>query len=72
MNEKKGRRWYLVQGEIHYRWPSLRMAGLSLEVRTPDILATILSEHLGFSPKRAVAEAQIFWNELEERFRRAA
>jgi hypothetical protein len=64
-------RWTLVKGEIQIRWPTLSLTSLSLEVTSPDVLATVLSEHMGFSPRRAIAEAAMFWKDLEEKFRQA-
>ena len=65
------RGWYLVQGEVQHRWPSLPMQVLS-GVRTPDALAALLSKQMGFSSNLALREANGFWADLEERFRRAA
>jgi hypothetical protein len=61
----------LIKTELQIRWPSLPHTSLTLEVRTPDILAAILFEHMCFSRRRAVAEAEMFWEELQERFRKA-
>jgi hypothetical protein len=64
-------RWTLVRGEIQIRWPTLSLTSLVLDVTSPDVLATVLSEQMGFSARRAIAEAQMFWKDLEEKFRQA-
>jgi hypothetical protein len=64
-------RWTWIQVEIQHRWPSLQMTSLESELRTANMLATVLSEELGFSARRAVSEAEIFWSDLEEKLRRA-
>ncbi len=62
----------VVQAEIRYRWPSLPLSALNNEIRTPDALAILLSEQMGFCENRALMEANGFWNDLEERFRLAS
>ena len=43
---------------------------LDSEVKTARMLAALLSEELGFSPRRAGSEADIVWAELEEKLGR--
>jgi len=69
MTHKKRR---LVHGEIRHRWPSLPGTALDSQVRTPEDLAAVLSEEMGFTEKRARMEARGFWSDLEEKFRLAA
>jgi len=61
----------LVQGEIQHRWPCLPVQALDFKVRTPDDLAVVLAEEMGFTEKRAQMEARRFWSDLEEKFRLA-
>ena len=63
-------RWTWIQVEIQHRWPSLSLKRLPSELKTPNVLAAVLTEEFGFSSKRAVSEAEIFWAELEEKLRR--
>jgi hypothetical protein len=46
------------------------MKSLESELNAADMLATVLAHELAFSPKRAVREAEMFWEDLEEKFRR--
>jgi hypothetical protein len=64
-------RWAWIQVEIQHRWPSLRLTSLESELSTANMLATVLSEELGFSARRAVTEAEMFWSDLQEKLRRA-
>jgi hypothetical protein len=68
---QRTRRSSVVQAEIVYRWPSLPITALS-SVKTPNALAVVLSEQMGFCENRALMEAHGFWKDLEEGFRLAA
>jgi hypothetical protein len=63
-------RWTWIQLEIQHRWPSLPVKSLESELKAAETLAGVLARELAFSPRRAVREAEMFWADLEEKFRR--
>jgi hypothetical protein len=65
-------RWSWIQVEIQHRWPSLPAKSLESELMTATMVATVLIEELGFTPRRAVVEANLFWADLEDKFQRTA
>ena len=67
MNRRK-----LFHEEILHRWPSLSTSALNSAIAVPDDLNVLLRKHFGFSEQKAHNEAQHFWDDLEERLRRAA